>query len=525
MPWAGNGNNGFTLENIPRGWIVCDGRRRDASDFQMLASMIGETYGGSLSGEFPNIEGEFFTPNLTSRVLIDLDESYLANPNYQMGQGDVLNTFIDADGTRFRDLLSEMGTEVSIKTSWSANCDIDFQLPADQTLVGKFTELAVTGGDFQTSVTTLNRKLGINHFPSHGHADKIQSATAGFIGPMTFSSTQVQVSGNAAHPNCSPIASTQFQCALLPSDAEARSWQQGRTLLAFYGDEQYEHTLPTVDRFWQFNNADGKDYWSKVPAPDWNDGAPTRESPAAGSQSYNFVDVKGFTDVFPTVPEKSHSIPAWTGLMPKPMIFGERRNFFGKDTSSTYNGLIDNPEDPSLWFTVANVPCNAQDTEFTLPPGTDIRTTKVDEDAGITYYAYDKIRPWKMVDGLPIAKGTYITEIEREGTNDSNYSYTVKLSRPIETSGTFDITFLEGSWPTSMSNIGENEPDSTLFLSHNHGTFDIQMSQATLKPQETFTVNELSIGSVSPDNLNDALNITVTTNQPSLTIVYIIRAY
>lgn len=100
-----------------------------------------------------------------------------------------------------------------------------------------------------------------------------------------------------------------------------------------------------------------------------------------------------------------------------------------------------------------------------------------------------------------------------------------KPSRPIETSGTFDITFLEGAWPTSMSNVGNNDPDSTLFLSHNHGTFDIQMSQATLKPLDTYTVNELSIGSVSPDNLNDALNITVTTNQPSLTIVYIIRAF
>ena len=75
MPWGGNGNDGFTLANIPKGWIVCDGKSRDASDFQMLASMIGETYGGDLSGEFPNIEGQFFTPNLTSRVMIDLDES------------------------------------------------------------------------------------------------------------------------------------------------------------------------------------------------------------------------------------------------------------------------------------------------------------------------------------------------------------------------------------------------------------------------------------------------------------------
>ena len=41
MPWGGNGNDGFTLANIPKGWIVSD-ESRDASDFQMLASMIGE---------------------------------------------------------------------------------------------------------------------------------------------------------------------------------------------------------------------------------------------------------------------------------------------------------------------------------------------------------------------------------------------------------------------------------------------------------------------------------------------------
>ena len=118
---------------------------------------------------------------------------------------------------------------------------------------------------------------------------------------------------------------------------------------------------------------------------------------------------------------------------------------------------------------------------------------------------------------------TYITEIERSGTDDSNYVYTVKLSRPIETSGSFDITFLE-DWPTSMSNIGNNDPDATLFLSHNHGTFDIQMSQATLNLKKPL-LSMVEYWLCNPDNLNDALNITVTTNQPSLTIVYIIEFY
>ena len=51
----------------------------------------------------------------------------------------------------------------------------------------------------------------------------------------------------------------------------------------------------------------------------------------------------------------------------KPLIFGERRNFFGKNTGSTYNGLLDNPEDPALWFTAGSVSVAAQETEFSLP--------------------------------------------------------------------------------------------------------------------------------------------------------------
>ena len=53
MPWAGDGNEGFALGNVPQGWILCDGKIYSASRYPLLASEIGNTYGGSgLTGNF-----------------------------------------------------------------------------------------------------------------------------------------------------------------------------------------------------------------------------------------------------------------------------------------------------------------------------------------------------------------------------------------------------------------------------------------------------------------------------------------
>ena len=47
LPWGGDGNEGFTASNIPKGWKVCDGQVADAFDYPLLFSEIGNTYGGT----------------------------------------------------------------------------------------------------------------------------------------------------------------------------------------------------------------------------------------------------------------------------------------------------------------------------------------------------------------------------------------------------------------------------------------------------------------------------------------------
>jgi len=529
MPWGGNGFEGFSVDNVPKGWRICDGTELDALDYPLLAAELGTTYGGTIQGEFPNFSADdtFVLPNISNRAMIDLEPEYLADPKYQYDQGYVLNTVYDSDGNTLADLIVDFGTTAVIKSNYSANADIDFVLPVGTSLSGKFTGMDISDPDFTASITTLNRKLGINHNPGHSHPGTFNSAAAGFIGPALFTSTTIEISGTEPHPNndcSSSIVSNNNSCQLLPSQSAAPSWQNGRTLMAMYGDNNYEHTLPVMDRFYDFVSDAGKDYWSQVPAPDWHDGTPTRNSPQAVAQTVNFAG-STFTGQFPYEPVKTHANQAWTGLFPKPLDFGNRKNYYGFGKGNL-NNIEDNPEDSSYYFTVTGVSVTQGVTEIDLPAGTDIRTTKTSpSDPNVTWYQYDKIHPWQLIDGDCFEKGTYITQIEREGSDDSNYVYTIKLSFATIAAGTYDITFREGTWPTAMSNFHNQDPDDSAFTSHNHGTFDIAMSRGSLNAPFTFPLNNISIGSVSPDNLDDALNIIVDTDQASMNIVYLIKAY
>ena len=91
LPWGGDGAKGNTAANIPKGWEVCDGQQVDAVDYPLLYSEIGNTYGGTGTGDFPNYAGFFYFPKLTNRVMVDLEPEYLDDVKYQYGQGDVKN--------------------------------------------------------------------------------------------------------------------------------------------------------------------------------------------------------------------------------------------------------------------------------------------------------------------------------------------------------------------------------------------------------------------------------------------------
>ena len=541
MPWSGDGNEGFTAANLPKGWIVCDGRLKDGFDYPLLASEIGKTYGGNLTGEFPNFEGQFQLPNIGNRALIDLETSMLNEAKYQRGQSDALSIVGDSIGDGSGDdIANDFGPD-AVPITHNAYADVDFSFANPSILLtGRFTGQTISDPDFFTSVTTINRKLGINHIPGHSHGTQFSSARAGFFGPQVFDTSQVVMGGNDGHPlSCSDeVRSVNNMCNILDSDSKGPSWQNGATFVSYYGDPQHEHTLPLMDGFHEFVNDTGKDYWSSVPAPSWHDGTPTKNSPTAVTQDVVRPAVGNYTDGFsyqpfdndPTTTDKPlHNHPAWGGMHPRPQVQSNRRNYFGYDTGSTLNQVPDNPEDPANHFVVNSVPLVAGATTIVLPEGTDIRTSKT-EGSGAnaeTYYIEDKIRPYRMVSGDFIPNGTHITSISRSGNDVSDYIHTISISRPIDAAatGNVTVTFKDGTWPSTLNNVGSLNPNDNTFASHNHGTFDVQMAVGSLKPSPTFAISNVSLGNVIPRSEDNALNITVTTSQPAMSLVYIIKAY
>ena len=118
---------------------------------------MGDTYGGDMTQSngnhytFPYVDptdgsnnATFRLPNLSNNLPLDLEPSYLDQTQYQMGQNDPKNVVIDQNGTKLGDLVSGYGETYDIKTSWSANSDIDFTLNLSGNLYFKYTNFVLT---------------------------------------------------------------------------------------------------------------------------------------------------------------------------------------------------------------------------------------------------------------------------------------------------------------------------------------------------------------------------------------------
>jgi len=519
MAWTGDGVDGILPESLPKGWILCDGRVYPAFRYPLLASIIGDTYGGNnFSGTFPDYTGTFRVPDLSSRMPIDLEQNMLFQPEYQYGQSDAI--------TVLGNLVSGYGDTIPISTLISANADIVFTLLNTTKLVGKMTKMSITDPDFGTTIFTLPRKLGIGHTPSHGHPGLYSRATAEGSGPMVFESARMQLSGTEQSacgcPSGGQVANN-IDCQLLDAN-KVPTWQQGAAPITYFADVDRENTLVSTDRFNNFvqgtNTNPGssnrtvtggsfdKD-WAHVPAYTW----PTDLK----NEFFGSAQTQGFLQE----PMITHSQDAWTGMFPKPGVYSNRRNFFGLDTGITGStGIVDDPElVPATTYTVS-LPANSN--KFSLPAGADI---------GLYY---DRIKPFMVVRGNFIPDGSSILSIVRtSGTSPSNYVYEIEMTeQTINTSTESGITISigHGTYPTTMNTLtnGQN-PNSSTFQGHSHSSFDIAQAKGSLTPPATWPVSGetfgVSTGNVNPENINDALNIIADTQMPSVNCTFMIKAY
>ena len=164
MPWSG------PLTNIPEGWILCDGSTKNAADFPLLVQVIGDTYNAGVSnigGAFPNYFGEFVLPNLTGKVLMDLEEQYFGPVNTG-GTGKSVDTDPDA-----RSIISPFigtNTDNGVPTIFSnVFTDVVFTLNDRNGYAGNISGNTVIPGEGQRTVYIGGRKLGTDHVRPHRH--------------------------------------------------------------------------------------------------------------------------------------------------------------------------------------------------------------------------------------------------------------------------------------------------------------------------------------------------------------------
>lgn len=105
-------------------------------------------------------------------------------------------------------------------------------------------------------------------------------------------------------------------------------------------------------------------------------------------------------------------------------------------------------------------------------------------------------------------------------------AYGSQLQVPLGYRNYYPDVPLEGNFGTLVSNPADNW-DSEQLLAHTHDAFQVVYDQASLKPQASMVADANIPSTTVLDNATNvgALEIQMNTSQPTLTCVYIIRAY
>lgn len=539
MPWGGDGGTGFLASNIPKGWIVCTGQTLSAADYPLLASVLGDTYGGDMTDpsnnhyQFPYVgtEATFRLPNISNAVMMDLENYHLSDPKYQYGQGDPRPIVYDENGSVYGDLIGDYGETYAIRQDHSASADIDFTLNLSGNLYFKFSGMVLTSPDFLETIYTLNRKLGINHTPSHGHSDSIASINASAQGAMPFRTDRgIVMTGNASSSNQCSRTKGPNECQF--AETEPTTWQSGTTQITYYGDNSKEDTLPRCDTFKEYiTDSSGKNYWSQVPAGEnnWRSSGSNRGSGQFSDVYTQTLFGRGFTDqIIDAIPVSTHATPCHTGMFPRPMVTRSRPNFFGYETGAPVraDGLVDDPETTPA-FQVTGCTLDATNLVI-LPAGTDI--TRPYGTFPDNWVQYDRITPLMYVTPVDpdekydvIREGAQVQTVE---LNETTNQYEVTLSLPALVSGTYDLQFRHGSWPVSLNLSAANKnPLDQAFRAHNHGSFEVAQGMGSMAAPPSHTASDADGSSLVAESLENALNIACDVSQPNVTVTFIIKAY
>ena len=313
MPWGGNQSTGNNPDNLPTGWILCDGRTYDCSLFPLLASMIGNTYGpteDSITGNFPNFdEGDLFrVPNLNGRQLLDLEKDMLLEEKYYANQPDaysVIGSLVEGDGT-----------SVTPPTIYSADTDLGFELDPIDTMAGKIQNITLNDPTWSKTYYTIGRKLGIDHTPGHKHSGQYTTAFPSGKYVQIFQAPTFQVSGSPGYESANLTGVT--------STDSPDTWQNGFGAITYYD----ENTLVLTSEAKTFPTSD-----QTVPEIGLS-----RTIPSSGAYTTNFSDTYNY----------NHQMKSWTGVFPPPVTMFGKDNYLNGDAGTTYPTNLSHAAQDSL---------------------------------------------------------------------------------------------------------------------------------------------------------------------------------
>jgi len=85
-------------------------------------------------------------------------------------------------------------------------------------------------------------------------------------------------------------------------------------------------------------------------------------------------------------------------------------------------------------------------------------------------------------------------------------------------------TAVTDTYTTTLNHNGEQWADDAL-KSHGHNAMEVTMARGSLSVPSTILVNDISTGTTAPLSVDTALSVQINNNTPSLTMLYIIRAF
>lgn len=159
LPWSGS------IDNLPFGWIICNGANPPVSRYPLLYEVIGNSYGGT--------EGTTFKlPTLAdgSSAVVDV---YQGHFSYLQNAGDAHkpeNTVRSSDS--FWKLIGggDNGNRPgNTQTNWLSTIDVIGEQISRPDVVAKHERFALSDGDVSVNYSTNERKLSDRHVPNHNH--------------------------------------------------------------------------------------------------------------------------------------------------------------------------------------------------------------------------------------------------------------------------------------------------------------------------------------------------------------------